>query len=275
MTSEFSTSAKTVSRHRVDASGIHKELDHVIEERAVAFVYNGISHAVMMATPFDLEDFAIGLSYTEGIVSSLDEILEIDLGTREQGIELEISISARSFANLKARRRSFAGKSGCGLCGVESLREAVPEIPQITTQAGIDTAALRRAKRDLNAHQVIRSVTGSAHAAALCSCEGEIILVREDVGRHNALDKLIGAMLRANESLEGFILMTSRASYELVSKTAVMGVPILACVSAPTSVAIEEAERAGLTLICYLSREEEMIYSGKERILDSLKSGVS
>ncbi len=275
MTSKFSTSAKTVSRHRVDASGIHKELDHVIEERAIAFVYNGISHAVMMATPFDLEDFAIGLSYTEGIVSSPDEILGVDLVDREQGIELEILISSRSFAGLKARRRSFAGRSGCGLCGVESLKEALPEIPQITTQASINTAALRRAKRHLNAHQVIRGVTGSAHAAALCSCEGEIILVREDVGRHNALDKLIGAMLRANHSLEGFILMTSRASYELVSKAAVIGVPILACVSAPTSVAIEEAERAGLTLICYLSREDEMVYSGKERILNSLEADVS
>ena len=275
MTSEFSTSAKTVSRHRIDGSVIHKELDHVIEERAVAFVYNGISHAVMMATPCDLEDFAIGLSYTEGIVSSPDDILEIDFGIHEHGIELEISVAARSFTDLKARRRNLAGRSGCGLCGVESLKEALPEIPKITAQANINGAALHRAKKSLSSHQVIRDVTGSAHAAALCNCEGEIILVREDVGRHNALDKLIGAMLRASESLEGFILMTSRASYELVSKTAVMGVPILACVSAPTSVAIEEAERAGLTLICYLSREDEVVYSGQERISSAPKSDVS
>ena len=275
MTSEFSNSSKTVSRHRIDGSGMHKELDHVIEERAVAFVYNGISHAVMMATPCDLEDFALGLSYTEGIVKSPDDILEIDISIREQGIELGILISARSFANLKARRRNLAGRSGCGLCGVESLKEALPEIRQITTQANINATALRRAKGSLTSHQVIRDVTGSAHAAALCSCEGEIILVREDVGRHNALDKLIGAMLGASESLEGFILMTSRASYELVSKTAAVGVPILACVSAPTSVAIEEAERAGLTLVCYLSRENEVLYSGQERIFNSLKSDVS
>ncbi len=275
MTSRRPASAKTVSRYRIDTSGEHEEVDEVIEERAVAFVYNGISHAVMMATPCDLEDFAVGLSFTEGVVSSPDDILEFDFSRREHGIELDISLSARSFSELKTRRRSLAGRSGCGLCGVESLKEALPEISRISSVTRLSSGAFHKAKQSLMPHQVIRNVTGSAHAAAWCTCEGEIVLVREDVGRHNALDKLIGAMLRSNHSLEGFILMTSRASYELVSKTATMGVPILACVSAPTSLAIEEAERADLTLVCYLSRENEVIYSGHKRILNSQKSDVS
>lgn len=229
-----------------------KTEDLVVEEVPVALVFNGVSHAVMMATPLDLEVFMLGFALSEGIVSHASEIFGIEASRSALGIEVAAQISQRTFANLKERRRTLAGRSGCGLCGLETLASLdinPSRIELACQQAPIDANALARAVESLPAHQPLMQLTGGMHAAAWCDMGGQILAVHEDVGRHNALDKLIGHLVRKPFNPgEGFVLMSSRASYELIRKAARVGIPMLAAVSAPTSLAIEVARQAGIRL---------------------------
>lgn len=229
--------------------------ERLIEEVPIAFVFNGVSHAVMMATPVDLEDFAVGFALTEGIVAARAEIYGVEIETVADGMEVRCEIAAARFARLKERRRTLAGRTGCGLCGVDSLREAVrkPDLPQAGGETGPQSfapAAIRRAIDALHSFQPLHAATGAAHAAAWADRSGAIVLVREDVGRHNALDKLVGAAVRAQiPPAAGFAVVTSRASYELVQKTAVFGARCLVAVSAPTALAARCARESGITLV--------------------------
>jgi FdhD protein len=257
-----STSVPRLSWESGSASSDH---DQVIQEYPVAMVYNGVSHVVMMATPADLEDFARGFSFTENIVSAPEQILDIEVVPQEKGIELQMTIVNEAFAALKQRRRNLTGRTGCGLCGAESLAQAIPEPSPVVAEIVIEPAALARAVTSMDSLQPLKALTGSVHGAAFCSEAGELLLLREDVGRHNALDKLIGALHRGTVPA-GFILVTSRASYEMVAKTARANVPILAAVSAPTSLAIEQAETCGLTLVGHVSEGRQVVYTRPERI---------
>jgi FdhD protein len=239
--------------------------DFVATETAVAMIYNGISHVVMMATPADLEDFALGVSLSEGILTSAKQLLDCEQIATEKGIELALTITAEPFAKLKERRRNLVGRTGCGLCGAESLEQAITTPYRISAELSISHKALQRAIAALGGEQKLQQQTGAVHGAAWCSKEGEILLLREDVGRHNALDKLLGAISK-QEPAEGFVLVTSRASYEMVSKTASANIPLLAAVSAPTSLAIELAEIAGLTLVGFSRTGRHVIYAHGQRI---------
>ncbi len=222
----------------------------LVEEIPVALVYNGVSHAVMFATPSELEDFAYGFSLSENIIDSGDDIYGIDIAVADLGVEIHIELASARFAGLMARRRSLAGRSGCGLCGIDSLAAAVRTPPPLAHPFRLSRAALARALVELGEEQPLHRLTGAAHAAAWVSGAGEVRLVREDVGRHNALDKLIGALLRrGNDPRDGFVLVTSRASYEMVHKTANAGIACLAAISGPSAHAVRLAEQLGLTLV--------------------------
>jgi len=255
----------SVSRLSWESGSASRDQDRVVEECPVAMVYNGVSHVVMMATPADLEDFARGFSFTEHIVSAPEQILDIEIVPQEKGIELQMAIVNEAFAALKQRRRNLTGRTGCGLCGAESLAQAIPEPSPVAADMVIEPAALSRAVTSMESLQPLKALTGSVHGAAFCSAQGELLLLREDVGRHNALDKLIGA-LHCDTMPAGFILVTSRASYEMVAKTARANIPILAAVSAPTSLAIEQAETCGLTLVGHVSDDRQVVYTRPERI---------
>jgi formate dehydrogenase accessory protein FdhD len=234
-------------------------------------VYNGVSHAVMLATPTDLDDFALGFSLTEGIVASPEDIFDIEVDARTEGIELRIEIASRQMQRLSEHRRSLAGRTGCGLCGAEQLSQVVrplPTLPQESHAQRLSTGALQRAHASLRDHQPLFSETGAVHAAAWANRAGEILAVREDVGRHNALDKLVGFLRRSRVALDqGFLLMTSRASFEMVHKAASQQIGLLAAVSAPTSLAIETAEGLGVTLIGFVRNDSFTIYSHALRIV--------
>ena len=249
------------------------------EEVPVALVYNGISHAVMLATPADLEDFALGFSLSEGIIDSPDDLLDCETtpsdlsvseslaGVPEQGLSLELKVTLRCFMRLKERRRTLAGRTGCGLCGTESLAEAIRPVRREVAPVVVAAAALARAMAEMPAHQALSKATGATHAAAWCGLDGAVRLVREDVGRHNALDKLIGAMALAGvDPADGFIAVTSRASYEMVYKTASAGVGLLAAVSAPTGLAVRTADAAGLVLAGFVRGDRATIYSHPDRV---------
>lgn len=236
------------------AAGVSTEtVDHVVEELPVALVFNGVSHAVMMATPTDLEAFALGFALSEGLVSHRSDVLDIEAKRVSVGVEVAMTITQRAFMQLKAARRSMAGRSGCGVCGIESLDLLdlqPPPIHRPLAGAGISPEALVHAVHELPSHQHLMSETGGLHAAAWCEPGGRIVAVYEDVGRHNALDKLIGHMaMHQMEPSRGFVLMSSRASHELVRKAARFNVPTLAAISAPTSLAIDIARQAGVRLI--------------------------
>jgi len=241
------------------------ELDDVAEEVPVALVYNGISHAVMMATPLDLEVFAIGFSLTEGIVDSVSEIYDVEVDTGRDGIEVRIEIAQRAFMALRAHRRTLAGRTGCGVCGTESLAllDLAPEPIAAPARRIEPTAAtIRRAAEALRERQQLMAATGGVHAAAWCDAQGNIVAVFEDVGRHNALDKLIGHLARNRESFDGgFVFLSSRASYELVRKAARMQIQMLATISAPTSLAIRIAEQAGLRLLSFCRQDGFVEYT--------------
>lgn len=241
--------------------------DPVAEEIPIALAYNGISHVVMMMTPADLEDFAIGFSLSEGIIERVGELRGIEVHAREQGLEIDLSVAPAREAALKDRRRNLTGRTGCGLCGAESLEQAIRAVPRVPSGLVVSPAGVDAAVHSLMALQPLAQATGGAHGAAWCTPEGSIQLVREDVGRHNALDKLIGALARAGTpSNEGFALVSSRASYEMVTKTARAGIQLLAAVSAPTTLAVRLAEEAGLTLVAFARPGRLTVYAGPARL---------
>lgn len=239
-----------------------REQDCVAEEVPVAFEFNGISHAVMMATPDDLEDFAYGFTLSEGIVEAASQVHDVEVSGSHLGQTLHIRIAASCFARLKDMRRNLTGRTGCGLCGTESLAHAVRKPQRLQASPTFTAQAMARAMGTMRSRQLLLSITGSTHAAAWCGPDGNIALIREDVGRHNALDKLIGALARAHLSANtGFIAVTSRASYEMVQKTAQAGVGTLAAVSGVTGLAVEVADQAGLTLLGFARGDDVCIYT--------------
>jgi FdhD protein len=239
--------------------------DVLIEEAPIALVYNGISYVVMMASPTDLNDFALGFSLTESIIQQPDELREIDIIEAHDGIELRLTISSRRLAELKNQRRNLTGRTGCGLCGAESLAQAVRPLTPLSITTGVTDHAIQHAVHQLQSHQPLQSETGACHAAVWCQQDGQAMLAREDVGRHNALDKLIGSIHKnkINRS-EGFALISSRASYEMVHKAVSAGINTLVAVSAPTSLAVKLAKKANLTLIGFARSNRHVYYTNFE-----------
>lgn len=241
--------------------------DQVIAETPVALIYNGISHAVMLTTPADLEDFALGFSLSEGVVECYQDIQDIDIRPGPRGIEIHVLVNHRCFAAFKATRRRLAGRTGCGLCGIESLEQALPPISKVGSQLHLAPAAIAHAMTEVMKLQAMQQSTGGVHAAAWAMRDGQVRLIREDVGRHNALDKLLGAMAgQRNLDRNGFAIITSRASHEMVHKAALAGIELLAAVSAPTSLAVKNAENAGLTLLGWLRQSNFTVYTRSDRI---------
>lgn len=246
-------------------------LDSVAEEVPVAFEFNGISHTVMLATPADLDDFALGFSLSEGIVTQRSEVFDIEIEETELGITLHLEIARGAFAKLKERRRSLAGRTGCGLCGTESLSQVMRDLPPLEDFAPFPLAALYDGMRSLPAHQKLQQATGAVHAACRVGSGGRISHVREDVGRHNALDKTLGALSAPDAPPGGALLITSRASFEMVQKSAARGYAILAAVSAPTAAAIRLADKLNLTLVGFLRGSSCAVYTHVQRLQGAAK----
>ncbi|WP_423196223.1 MULTISPECIES: formate dehydrogenase accessory sulfurtransferase FdhD [unclassified Cupriavidus] len=244
--------------------------DEIAEEVPVALEYNGISHAVMLATPADLEDFALGFSLTEGIVAGRRDVYDIECERRENGVAVKLEIAAEAFVRLKERRRALAGRTGCGLCGTESLDEVMRMPAAVASEAAFDLHTVQDAFHRLQERQALLRDTGATHAAAWLRADGTVTLVREDVGRHNALDKLVGALARGDAGQEeiarGAVIVTSRASYEMVLKTATIGAGVLAAVSGPTALAVRLAEAAGVTLAGFVRDSGLVVYAHPQRL---------
>ena len=256
-----------VAVKRWNVQGVADAEDIVAVETPVVLEYNGISHAVMLASPADLEDFALGFSLTEGILHDPSELYECDVIPQEQGMLVQMRIAAERFMQLKDKRRSMTGRTGCGICGAESLDQAIRCPAPVTHQHTIDAALLFAGMQSMQQLQPMQQRSGATHAAAWMQADGVIDCVREDVGRHNALDKLIGAMVSAGKDFsQGALLITSRASYEMVQKSAAMGIGIVAAISAPTSLAIALAEQTGVTLAGFVKRDTHVIYSHAARL---------
>lgn len=250
---------------RWSADGTHTVAqDQIADESPIAITLNGITHAVMMATPQNLEDFATGFCLSEYIIKDLGEIYSIETNVNEQGIELAIEIASHRFAELKQHRRSLAGPTGCGLCGVDSLAAVTQALPVVTHAVQVHPQAIFTAQAQLAQHQVLNQITGAMHAAAWVTLDGQIVFTREDVGRHNALDKLIGALARTKhvDRANGFVLMSSRASFELIQKLARANISLLASISAPTSMAIQAAHASGVGLVGFVRESGLVVYCG-------------
>ncbi len=238
----------------------------VPEEVAVALTYNRTTHAVMMATPLDLEDFAIGFSRAEGIIDRPEDIEEFDIVPAPLGIELRMWIAADRMARLERRRRQFAGPTGCGLCGMDSLADAMRPPPAVPAGACWTAQQVTAATTSLAAAQQLNQQTRAVHAAGFW--RGDLVAVREDVGRHNGLDKLTGALLRtANDPAGGILLLTSRVSVELVQKAAIAGFGTLAAISVPTALAIRVADAAGITLAAVARSDGFEVFTHPSRIV--------
>jgi FdhD protein len=242
-------------------------IDAVAEEIPIAFVYNGRPHAVMMATPADLEDFALGFSLSEAIIATPAECEKVEIVPALAGIELHIAIPPLRAGAIEDRVRELTGRTGCGLCGAQTLDAAVRHPPPVTGDVRVDAQALQLALDQLGPNQPINAATGATHAAAWVLADGKIALLREDVGRHNALDKLIGAMSGRFDPLAGFLVVTSRASYEMVMKAATVGIGALAAISAPTALAIALAQETNLVLIGFARRDGWSVYTFPQRVV--------
>jgi FdhD protein len=241
--------------------------DNIASEVPVALTYNRVSHVVMMASPSDLEDFGLGFSLTEGLIGSVEDLLGLRVIPREGGIEVAMTIGEAWFDRMSTRRRNLVGRTGCGLCGAENIEQALRYPPPVGMSIEVRNQALQKAVTDLTAHQPLQAVTGATHGAAWCSLGGEILALREDVGRHNALDKLIGSLFHSKfDPSGGFVLVSSRASYEMVYKAAAAGMELIMAVSAPTTLALDFAQRSGVTLVGFARPGRHNIYTFKERI---------
>jgi FdhD protein len=253
---------RRITRHRGAIRSA--ALDRVAEEMPLALVVNGISHVVMMVTPRDLEEFAVGFALTEGLVTSKAQIYDIEVRTNARSAEVELTVAQEAFQRLKGRRRALSGRTGCGVCGIESLAllDLMPEKMAPAPLPADLGGAIARAARELAAHQVLMRQTGGVHAAAWCTLDGAIASVFEDVGRHNGLDKLIGHLaLRGIDMRAGFAFLSSRASYELARKAARMNIALLATISAPSSLAIDIAAEAGLKLASFCRQDGFVEYT--------------
>lgn len=245
------------------------ESDVLAREVPIALEYNGISHATVLATPCDLEDFAYGFSYTEGVVRSAGDIYDIELESRDKGIVVQLTIASACLNQLKLRRRSLAGRTGCGLCGLESLDEVQRTLPPLPGRAGFLRAeAIAAATQALRELQPLHLETGATHAAGWANLQGRIQAVREDVGRHNALDKLIGHLLRqGQDTSQGFAVISSRASFEMVQKAAAAGIPAVVAVSAPTSYAVQMASELNVLLAGFARKNVFTVYAHPEFLI--------
>jgi len=258
---------------RLDGDRVSETEAPVATEVPVAFVYGGRTHVVMMCTPADLEDLAVGFSLTEGIVRATGDIGHIEVVRHSRGVELQIEIPAADAERLASRGRAISGRTGCGLCGVEAIDDVLRVPERVDHSIRVDIEALWCAAASLDERQPWNRETHAIHAAAWAEPSGALRVVREDVGRHNALDKVLGALARERlDASKGFLVVTSRASYELVLKAAVARVGLLAAVSRPTSLAIRLAEDVGLTLVGLLRGRSANVYSHRERLLSSRTS---
>lgn len=266
-TGDYATSARvTVDRWR---NGQRETVDDVVaEEVPIALEYNGISHAVMMATPADLEDFALGFSLTEGILASPKELYECEIVPGCEGVQVQMQIATERFVALKEKRRNLTGRTGCGLCGAETLEQAVRHPSAVKHDgASFTVDQIHAALEKMQSGQALQQLTGATHAAAWLSEDGTIALVREDVGRHNALDKLIGALAEEGTDFsQGAAIITSRASYEMVQKAATVGIGFIAAISAPTALAIRLAEETDVTLLGFVRKQGHVVYAQPHRL---------
>lgn len=257
---------RPVQRWRGDSV---EELDDcVVEEAPIALMYNGEPHVVMLATPLDLEDFALGFSLTENIVMDASEVESIRTYERSEGIEVRLKIPEARCDSAAEKGRNMTGRTGCGLCGARTLKQAVRRPPPVTSRVQVPVAELIAALRNLRERQRLNGLTGAVHAAAWVVPGEETLQVREDVGRHNALDKLIGGLARLKTDFRtGFVVVTSRASFEMVQKCATVGIGFMAAISAPTGLAIKLAEDSGLTLLGFARNEDHVVYTHPHRLL--------
>lgn len=248
--------------------GTHtRQEDCIAEEAPVALMYNGEPHVVMLATPTDLEDFALGFSLTENIVASRDEVEAIRIFQRSEGIEVRVRIPDNRCESAADRGRNLAGRTGCGLCGARTLEQAVRRPPPVGAGVRVTAEDLALSLTQIRERQRLNRLTGGVHAAAWAVPGAGIQWVREDVGRHNALDKLIGALARKDSDFgAGFVVVTSRASYEMVQKCAAVGISFLAAISAPTGLAVRLAEASGLTLVAFARDRDHVVYAHPRRL---------
>jgi FdhD protein len=252
---------------RLGAEGAVQGAAEVAEEVPVALVYNGRPHVVVMATPAHLEDLAVGFSVTEGIVRGLEGVRRIEVVRASHGIELQVEIDSADADRMAERSRGLVARTGCGLCGVETINDAMRVPVAVSDTLRITPDALALSAMDLSRRQRLNNATSTVHAAGWAASDGHVSIVREDVGRHNALDKLIGAMKRERLSgSHGFIVVTSRASYEMVQKVAAVGVELIAAISRPTGLAIRFAEAANVTLVGLVRGSTANVYANPKRI---------
>lgn len=246
------------------------------EETAIAFTFNTASYAVMMATPQDLQDFAVGFALTEGIVSAPDAIDTVEIVEEDTGIELRVWLKAKDAAEFLGRRRKIAGPTGCGLCGVESLNEAMRPPPNVAQGQVLTPDEIMTAVASLAAHQELNRETRAVHAAGFWEPTRGLVAVREDVGRHNALDKLAGACLRSGgTAAQGIVVLTSRVSIEMIQKSAMIGAPLVVAVSAPTALAVRMAEACGMTLAAVARKDGFEVFTHPHRIAGASKCDVA
>lgn len=238
------------------------------EEVPVGLIYNDTPHTVMMASPADLDDLAIGFSLTEGVINTASEITKIRQVRREDGIELHVQIPQKRMERLELHntRRAHMARSGCGMCGITELSDAIRPLPKLDFDTHVSKGSILKALADLSNHQPMRQATRSVHGAAFADLNGNITLSREDVGRHNALDKMIGARAQANGSPDGFAIISARIGFELAQKAALANIPILISVSAPTGAALRIAQAANLTLASRINDKEFVTFCGEKRI---------
>lgn len=241
--------------------------DLVAEESPVALVYHGVPHVVMLATPANLEDFAVGFTLSEGLVQRPDEIRGVEVVQGAEATDVKVTVAWERFAELLNRRRNLTGRTGCGLCGAETAEDAIREPAAVGAGPTVTAQQLHEAIEQLGSLQPINAKTGSVHGAAWVVPGKGIQLVREDVGRHNALDKAIGALVRQGADLSsGYMLITSRASYEMVLKSATVGISFLCALSAPTAFAVRLAQKTGLTLVAFARRDKHVVYTHPGRL---------
>ncbi len=243
--------------------------DWIASEVPIALSYNGQAHVVMLATPMDLADFALGFSLSEAIIAGPSELEGIAIHVQLEGIEINVQIPEARAEAIAARQRNLSGRSSCGLCGTQQLKDVVRHPPVVTAEFHITPEVMHRALNSLDTEQPLNQRTGATHAAAWVDARGALHCLREDVGRHNALDKLIGAITKEGFDLtQGFLILTSRASYEMVQKAATVGISLVAAISAPTALAIHLAESCGVTLIGFARESGHVVYTHAHRIAE-------